>query len=121
MFTIEKLVCSAESNGTLFEFLRDEVIWEIVNSLEKRCCNRRYVGYLELLGIVAVKDITALDQNAVTGRALYLAFELLGSLTFWSTMSDAISYCIKRDRDTQPDTLSEDEVKKLLCLLKAAI
>lgn len=98
-YTLEKIELTPSSNSTLFRFMVEEAGCNIINRLEKRCRNNRYIGYLELMGIILTKDIKALDKAARTGRALHLAFQLVGFTSFWSTIEDSIRYFINYDID----------------------
>lgn len=106
-------------NNILYEFMVEESIWEIIGHLEEKCCNHRYIGYLELMGLMTMKDVESLDKIARTGYALYLAEQLVGSKCFWATIAESIRHAIKLD--TQDSDLAESEAKKLLGLLQAAL
>jgi hypothetical protein len=105
-------------NDSLFQFM-EEFIWDIISRLEERCCDHRYVGYLELMAIVTTKDAEALDKAASTGYALSLAEQLVGARCFWETMAARIRHSI--ELDAQEGDLEKAEAKKLLGLLQAAL
>ncbi len=105
-------------NDNLYLFM-EEPIWDVISRLEERCCDHRYIGYLELMAIVTTKDAEALDKAAGTGYALYLAEQLVGPEIFWTTMAARIRHSI--ELDTQEGDLETVEEKKLLGLLQAAL
>lgn len=102
-------------NFGLWQYLFTDPINHIDHMLLKLKdkCGDWHRGYIELLSLVATKDVESLDQLTISAesKTLQLAESLIGINAFWHTIKECIRDCIVSD--VGDGSLTEVEGKKL--------